>query len=260
MKANEFIKAKSLEEAYKLMKESPRNKIVGGGLWLKKGNAAVDKLIDLSLLGLDKIEDKGEYVSVGAMVSQRELEKSELIKKIGGGVISKATSEIMGPAFRELATVGGSVYGKFGFSDLVTALLLVKTTLVFYPNAELSLEDYLAKPGFYDGILTHINIKKCNCKTFFKKVKLTALDYPIVNIGVHKCEKKTFVVVGSRPAVAAIAPNASKYLTEGGKDFEKASEMAIEELEFGDSIATKGEYRKELAKVYIRRGLEEVNK
>ena len=64
MKANEFIKVKSLEEAYKLVKESPRNKIVGGGLWLKKGNASVDKLIDLSLLDLDKIEDKGEYVSI----------------------------------------------------------------------------------------------------------------------------------------------------------------------------------------------------
>ena len=141
MKANSFVKVKSLEEAYKLMKASPKNKIVGGGLWLKKGNAAVDTLIDLSLLGLDKIEDKGEWVSIGAMVSQRALEKSELVKEIGGGIINQATSEIMGPAFRELATVGGSVYGKYGFSDLITALLAVKTKLVFYPDAELSLEE-----------------------------------------------------------------------------------------------------------------------
>lgn len=260
MKANSFIKVKSLEEAYKLVKESPKNKIVGGGLWLKKGNAACDKLIDLSLLGLDKIEDKGEFISVGAMVSQRELEKSPLIKDIGHGVISKAVSEIMGPAFRELATVGGSVYGKYGFSDLITALLVVKTKLVFYPDAELSLEEYLAKPGFYDGILTHILIKKCHCKTFFKKVKITALDYPIVNIGVHKCEKHTFVVVGSRPGVASISKEAQKYLEEGGKDFEKAAELAVNELKFGDSISTKADYRKHLAKVYIARGLEEVSK
>lgn len=260
MKANELVKAKSLEEAYKLLKESPRNKIVAGGLWLKKGSASVDKLIDLSLLGLDKIEDKGEYVSIGAMVSQRELEKSELVKEIGEGIINKAVGEIMGPAFRELATVGGSVYGKYGFSDLITALLAVKTTLVFYPKAELSLEEYLEKPGFYDGILTHINVKKCHPKTYFKKVKLTALDYPILNIAVHKCPKHTFVIVGSRPGVAAIAKEASKYLDEGGKDFEKAAELAVNELKFGDSIATKSDYRKELARVYIRRGLEEVNK
>ena len=72
MKAKTFQRVSSLEEAYKLMKESPRNKIVAGGLWLKKGNADVDTLIDLSLLGLDKIEDKKEYVEVGAMVTQRE--------------------------------------------------------------------------------------------------------------------------------------------------------------------------------------------
>ena len=260
MKANEFVKAKSLEEAYSLVKASPKNKIVGGGLWLKKGNASVDKLIDLSLLGLDKIEDKGEWVSVGAMVSQRTLEKSELVKEIGNGIINKAVSEIMGPAFRELATVGGSVYGKYGFSDLITALLAVKTKLVFYPDAELTLEEYLAKPGFYDGILTHVLIKKCHPKTYFKKVKITALDYPVVNIAIHKCDKHSFIIAGARPGVAMIAKEASKYLDEGGKDFAKAADLAVEELNFGDSIAQKADYRKELARTYIRRGLEEVNK
>ena len=70
MKAKSFQRVSSLEEAYKLVKESPRNKIVAGGLWLKKGNADVDVLIDLSLLGLNKIEDKKEYIEVGAMVTQ----------------------------------------------------------------------------------------------------------------------------------------------------------------------------------------------
>ena len=46
MKAKSFQRVSSLEEAYKLVKESPRNKIVAGGLWLKKGNADVDVLID----------------------------------------------------------------------------------------------------------------------------------------------------------------------------------------------------------------------
>lgn len=259
MKANSFIKAKSLEEAYKLAKASPKNKIVAGGLWLKKGNADVDTLIDLSLLGLDKIEDKGEYVSIGAMVTQRELEKSELVREIAGGIINDATSQIMGPAFREIATVGGSVYGKYGFSDLVTALLALKTTLVFYPGGEMSLEDYVTKPGFADGILTHVIVKKCGAKAYFKKVAITALDYPILNIAVRKC-KHYRVVVGSRPGVAQIATKATEYLENGGTDFEKAAELAVSELKFGDSIATKSDYRKQLAKVYVHRGLEEVSK
>lgn len=259
MKVNSFVRAKSLEEAYELLKENPRSKIVGGGLWLKKGNASFETLIDLSDLGLNKIEDKGDFVSIGAMVTQRELEKNPLIKEIGNGIISKAVSEIMGPAFREIATVGGSVYGKYGFSDLITALLAMKTTLVFYPNKEISLEDYVLTPGFADGILTHILVKKCSAKTFFKKVKITALDYPILNIAVRKC-KHYRIVVGSRPGVACIASEATKYLEDGGSDFEKAAEIAANELKFGDSLTTNSDYRKELAKVYIRRGLEEVNK
>ena len=255
MKAKSFQRVSSLEEVYKLVKESPRNKIVAGGLWLKKGGADVDTLIDLSLLGLDKIEDKKEYVDVGAMVTQREFEKSELVPKMA----RDAAKAIMGPAFRDIATIGGSVYGKYGFSDIVTALLGYKVDLVFYPEAVVSLLDYVKKPGFYDGILTHVRIYKEELKAFFKKVEITALDYPILNVAVTK-GKEYRVVVGSRPLVASRCPKVEAYLNEGGKDFEKAAKMVLEELNFGDSIATKGEYRKQLAVTYVRRGLEEVSK
>ena len=255
MKAKSFQRVSSLEEAYKLVKESPRNKIVGGGLWLKKGGAEVDTLIDLSLLGLNKIEDKKDYVEVGAMVTQREFELSKLVPEMA----RNAVKSIMGPGFRNIATIGGSVYGKYGFSDVVTGLLGYKVDLVFYPDAVVSLSDYVKKPGFYDGILAHIRIYKENLKAFFKKVEITALDYPILNVAVTK-GKEYRVVVGSRPLVAVRCEKAEAYLNEGGKDFAKAAEIAVEELKFGDSIATKGEYRKHLALTYVRRGLEEVSK
>lgn len=259
MKVNSFVSVGSWQEAYKLLKASPKNKILGGGLWLKKGNAQVDTLIDLSKLGLNKIEDKGNYVEVGSMVSQRDFEVSPIIKSLGGGVISEAVSQIMGPAFRNIATVGGSIYGKFGFSDLITVLLGFDVELQFYPNKKMSLEEYLAMPGFYDGILTHIRIQKSDVKAFFKKVCITALDYPILNVCISK-GKEYKVVVGSRPLVATRLSKVEQYLNNGGLDFEEASKIAEEEIKVADSMATKGEYRKELTKVYVRRGLEEVNK
>lgn len=259
MKANAYVSVASWQEAYKLLKASPRNKIVGGGLWLKKGNAQVDTLIDLSKLGLDKIIDKGEYVEVGSMVTQRQLEKSDAVKSIGGGAISEAVSQIMGPSFRNVATVGGSIYGKYGFSDLIAVLLGFHVELQFYPANKISLDEYLKMPGFYDGILTHVHIYKSNVKAFFKKVAITALDYPILNICVTKGEKYK-VVVGSRPLVATTVDKTMEYLNNGGSDFDEAVRIALEELKLGDSMATKGEYRAQLAKVYIKRGLEEVNK
>ena len=255
MKAKSFQRVSSLEEAYKLVKASPKNKIVAGGLWLKKGNGEVDTLIDLSNLGLDKIKDKKEFLEVGAMVTQRQFEQSELVPEMA----RKAVKQIMGPAFRNIATIGGSVYGKYGFSDVITALLGYKVDLVFYPEAVVSLLDYVKKPGFYDGILTHIRIYKEDLKAYFKKVGITALDYPIINVAVTK-GKEYKVIVGSRPLVASRCEKCEAYLNEGGKDFEKAAEIAVEELKFGDSISTKGEYKKHLALTYVRRGFEEVNK
>ena len=38
------------------------------------------------------------------------------------GVLPKSVSQIMGVQFRNIATVGASVYAKYGFSDLITPL------------------------------------------------------------------------------------------------------------------------------------------
>ena len=89
MKVNEYVRAASLKEAYSLKKASPKNKVLGGGLWLKKGNADVDVLIDLSRLGLDKIKEEnqqameenmmaaqaaGQQMQNGGQLNQREEE------------------------------------------------------------------------------------------------------------------------------------------------------------------------------------------
>lgn len=257
MKVAQHIFPSSLEEAYQLQQASPKNKVLAGGLWLKKGNADCDTLIDLSKLGLDYIKDEKDYVAVGAMVSERAFELSPVIQKLGGGVLARASHEILGPAFRGLATVGGSVYGKYGFSDLVTALLGFKVELEFYPENVVALEDYLKTPGFGKGILKEIRIYKENVKAFFKKVKETAIDYPMLNVCVTK-GKEYRLVVGSRPLVATRLEKAAEYLNEGGKDIDKAVELALEELKVADSTAIRGDYRAHLAKVYLTRALEEV--
>lgn len=261
MKANSYVRAKSLEEAYSLLKENPLNKILGGGLWLKKGNAQINTLIDLIDLGLDKIEEEDGYVKVGALVSQRDFEKSELVKGCYNGMLNEAVSKIMGPAFRQTATIGGSIIGKYGFSDLITALLACDVKLVFYPSGVKTLDEYLNEPGISKEILTHILIKECHRKAYFKKVGMTALDYPIVNVAITHCLKHDLytIAVGSRAGVAALAIDAMEAINNGEKDFDKVAEL-VSKMKFTDSMASKADYREHLAKVYVRRGLEEVNK
>lgn len=261
MEVKNYVRVNSLEEAYSLLKENPLNKILGGGLWLKKGNASINTLIDLSNLSLDKIEDVGDRISVGALVSQRQFETSPLVKEVYRGMLSYATSLIMGPAFRESATIGGSIVSKYGFSDLITALLACDVVLRFYPSGEKTLEQYLAEPGVSREILTHILIKKCHRKSYFKKVALTALDYPTINVAVTHCIKhdQYTIAVGSRAGVASLAKEVMELVNNGEKDFAKAAEK-VKCLKFTDNLTAKADYRAHLAEVYVRRGLEEVNK
>ena len=260
MKVNEYYRASSLEDAYQKLQASPKNAILAGGLWMKKMGQSYDSLIDLSKLGLDKISETKDEVIVGSMVSQRDFEDSQIVSFLFAGAPAFAVREVMGVNFRNLATIGGSIMGRYPFSDVITGLLPYDVELEFYPAQKMSLEEYLNYKGKLNAILVAIHIKKGEGKGFFKKVKTTALDFPIVNIAVAKVNKEYRVVVGARPMVAARSYKAMEYLNNGGKDFAKAAELAVEELSFMDNKDASREYRVDLAKVYVRRGLEEVSK
>lgn len=260
MKVNEYYRASSLEDAYQKLQESPKNAILAGGLWMKKMGQSYDTLIDLSKLGLDKISDASDEVIVGSMVTQRDFEDSKIASFLFAGAPAFAVREVMGVNFRNLATIGGSIMGRYPFSDVIAGLLPYDVTLEFYPAQKMSLEEYINYKGKLNSILVAIHIKKGEGRGYFKKVKTTALDFPIVNIAVAKVNKEYRVAVGARPMVAARSYKAMEYLNNGGKDFAKAAELAVEELSFMDNKDASKEYRVDLAKVYVRRGLEEVSK
>ncbi len=264
MKVNEYYRASSLEDAYSKLLENPKNSIIAGGLWMKKTGLSYNALIDLSLLGLDKIEDKKDEVVIGSMVTQRDFENTPIIQSLYSGAVAFAVREVMGLNFRNLATIGGSIMGRYPFSDVITGLLPYDVKLEFYPAQEMSLEEYLSYRGKLNAILVAIHIKKEEGKGFFKKVKMTALDFPMVNIAVSKVNNKYAIVIGARPAAASLAHKAMDYINgiknPGVEEFNKAGEIATEELSFLDNKDASKEYRIDLAKVYVRRGLEEVSK
>ena len=258
LRANNYYKAKSLEDAYNKLKENPKNAIIAGGLWMKKTGLQYNELIDLSELGLDQIKEEKGFIHVGAMVSLRDFENSPLIKSLNSGATAFGVREILGPAFRNSATIGGSIFGRYPFSDVIAALLPLDVKVKLYPSQEMSLEEFLNYRGKIDGILEEIIIKKEEGKGFYKKMKATALDFPMINFSIVKRNNKHYIAIGSRPMVASLAPKAMA-LADQGK-FVEAAEMAAEELQCLDSSNISKEYRMDLVRVYVRRGLEEVNK
>ena len=70
--------------------------------------------------------------------------------------------------------------------------------------------------------------------------------------------------MGNRPAGSIRATKAMEYINNVANpselDYKKAAEIAASELAFMDNKDASAEYRKELTKVYVKRGLMEVNK
>ena len=116
MTIREYKQAESLEEAWQL-NQKKANRVLGGMIWLKMENINVGTAIDLSGLGLDTIEETEDSFSIGAMVTLRQLEEHPGLAAYTRGAVKEALRHIVGVQLRNLATVGGSIYSRFGFSD-----------------------------------------------------------------------------------------------------------------------------------------------
>ena len=103
----------------------------------------VNTLISLDDLKLDYIKEEKDFFEIGSMTSLRELEVHEGLKKVANGILCQAIGNIMGVTVRNIATIGGSVMGKFAFSDLLGVLSVLNAELVFHKLGRLSIEDFL---------------------------------------------------------------------------------------------------------------------
>ena len=112
LKIKNYVRPESLEEAYEL-NQKKSSCILGGMLWLKMGNRNVGTAIDLSKLGLNEIKETEEEFQIGAMTSLRELEVHKGLAAYTNGAMKESLRHIVGVQFRNRATVGGSIFGRY---------------------------------------------------------------------------------------------------------------------------------------------------
>ncbi len=247
---NHYHKAISLEEAYQLNLKK-RNVIIGGMLWLKMQRKNVHTAIDLCDLNLDRIEDVGEALHIGAMVTLRTLETDKTLHELTNGAFQKSVEHLVGVQFRNLATVGGSVFSKFGFSDVTTLLLALDAKVKLYHNGVVPLETFLKKPYERD-ILTHIVIDKKPYHTVFLSQKNSKTDFAVLNCAVTEQEDRYTVVIGARPQRSALIT------LDKQDDFQTIAEKASTHFVFGDNHLASATYRKHICNVLVLRALEQL--
>ncbi len=257
---SDLVQPEKLETAYQILLDKKNNAILGGCAFLKMGSKRIGTAIDLSNLNLSYIKETNGFIEIGAMTSLRDLEIHALLNNSFNGVLPKSVRNIIGVQFRNSVTVGASVYAKYGFSDLITALLALETDVELYKGGRMPLVDFLNKPKGKD-ILVRIWVKIDQCKATYLNLRNSASDYSVLNVAVSKLDDQWTIVVGARPRRATIASRASASLSKGSiseTEIEAAAQQAAEELSFGTNMRGTAKYRKALCKVLVKRAIMEV--
>lgn len=250
-RAKEYVKAESLEEAYQL-NQKKSSVLVGGMMWLKMENLYKVTAVDLNGLGLDTIEETGEGFSIGCMCTLRQLELHQGLNRYFHDVFKECTRHIVGVQFRNTATVGGSIFGRYGFSDLLTCMMMLDTTVELYKGGLVPLAEFAAMKYNRD-ILVRIYIKKDGRIPAYASQRNSKTDFPVIACGVAKKEDSYFVSVGARPLKAVLVT------VSGRAAAEDAASEAVSQITFHDNMRAGGEYRRHLAGVYVKRLIEQTD-
>ena len=257
---NEYRKVESLEEAYEL-NQKKNNKIIAGGVWMKIGDRRIGTAIDLSGLGIDKITETDTGFVIGAMTTLRAIEKHAGLAAYTNGAIRESVSHIVGVQFRNCATIGGSIFGRFGVSDVMTVFLAMDTQVELYQAGMVSLKEFIDLP--YDNdILVALHVAKKPIRIAYLSQRNTATDFPVVACAVSEYDDSLHVSIGARPAHAKLIElpiGFGKQLPQGfEKDEELVKELAVwcaDQFTYGSNRRAGADYRKHVAGVLIRRAV-----
>ena len=253
-----YVRAQSLEEAWQL-NQNKRNRVLGGMLWLRLGKGTVNTAIDLCDLGLDKIEETEEQFSIGAMATLRDLEIHAGLNAYSGNAIANAVKDIVGVQFRNMATVGGSIWGRFGFSDVLTVFLAMDTYVELYKGGIVPLEQFNAMKKDND-ILVRLIVKKSPCKVVYTSMRNQRTDFPVIACAVSQVKGEYRASIGARPARARVWRD-EQGLLDPGITAESAKAFAAyvaQNAPTEGNVRGSAAYRSHLIKVLTERSVMEL--
>ena len=268
-----YVRATSVDEALGLAAEHGEDaKYLAGGQSLlplmKLRFAAPTVLIDLGrVTELSYLRDEGTYVAVGALTRHHDVASSELL--LADIPLLAHTAEAVGdPQIRHRGTIGGSVAHADAAADLPATLLALDATFVVrgesgtrsVPAAEFfkGIFETALEPG---ELLTEIQVPKpaSPAAWSFQKFNKRAIDFAMVGVAVQGAGSENTAValinMGSTPLRATAVESA----LAAGASIADAAALAAEGTNAGSDIHASKAYREHLARVLVRRALEEAS-
>jgi aerobic carbon-monoxide dehydrogenase medium subunit len=265
----EYEVAESPEHAVELLGQHGEDaKLLAGGHSLlplmKLRLAAPSVLVDLGRLrDLAYVRDAGDTLAVGALATHDQLHHDPLLRQ-HCPLLSHTAGEIGDPQVRHRGTIGGSVAHADPASDLPTVLLALDAELVVRgPDGERT----IPVGSFYQGLftsalgprdlLTEIRVPKTGARGWsYQKFSTRAQDWAIVGVAAVTHDGSAAVALtnmGETPLRATAVEQA----LAGGAGPAAAAEEALQGTNPPEDALASAEYRSHLAKVLVRRAVEE---
>ena len=268
---NQYVRAQSLDEAYELYQKKP-NFVLGGMLWLKMKNKTLGTAIDLCDLGLDQIDEDENEFRIGAYATLRQIETHEALNAYTHGAIAESVRHIVGVQFRNVATVGGSIWGRFGFSDVMTIFRALGAKVQLHKAGIMDLDEFAALPRTTRDVLVSVIVPKNAKGVVYLSQRNQSTDVPVLTCAVANRNGRYVAVIGASPYMAEpvwdkdgildgivdAKTHGNVALTENSENnakIDKFAEYVAEHIRFGSNIRAGAEYREMICRVLTRRAV-----
>ena len=268
---NQYVRAQSLDEAYELYQKKP-NFVLGGMLWLKMKNKTLGTAIDLCDLGLDQIDEDENEFRIGAYATLRQIETHEALNAYTHGAIAESVRHIVGVQFRNVATVGGSIWGRFGFSDVMTIFRALGAKVQLHKAGIMDLDEFAALPRTTRDVLVSVIVPKNAKGVVYLSQRNQSTDFPVLTCAVANRSGRYVAVIGASPYMAEPVwdeegildcladekTDGNAALTDNSESNAKIDKFAgyvAEHIRFGSNIRAGAEYREMICRVLTRRAV-----
>jgi carbon-monoxide dehydrogenase medium subunit len=267
----EYKRAESAAEAIALVAEHGDDaKFLAGGhsllplMKLRLAQPAV--LVDIGRVpDLSYIRDAGDHIAIGALTRHRMVETSDVLKE-HVPLLAHAAGYVGDPQVRHRGTIGGSIAHADPASDLPATTLALGATYVVQgsggtreiPAGEFY-QGFLESALQPDEMLTEIRVpKRTGAGWSFQKFNRRALDWAIVGVAAWRQNGSSGVALVNMGPTPVLATSVSDALA-GGASVADAAEQAAADAEPQADLNASVEFRVHLAKVLVRRALEEAS-
>ncbi|MFZ9628478.1 MAG: FAD binding domain-containing protein [Ilumatobacteraceae bacterium] len=270
--AFDYVRAGSAAEAVSLIGQHGDDaKFLAGGhsllplMRLRLAQPSV--LVDIGRVSdLSYIRDAGDHIAIGALTRHLDVEHSPVLAQ-HVPLLAHAAGHVGDPQVRHRGTIGGSIAHADSASDLpATTLALGATYIAQGPKGtrEIAAADFYK--GFLtsalapDEMLTEIRVPKMNGAGWsFQKFNRRAQDWAIVGVAAWRNGKDSGVALVNMGSTPVLATSVAKAIASGASAAD-AAELAAAEAEPQSDLNATPEYRRHLAKVLVRRALEDASK